>query len=111
MPDPDPSPDTNPPPGQRPPADDDEQAVGFPPVFVGEQTGPPPRSSVQSMFMMMLFFFFMSNGNQPSYTVGGDGEIRPRLTELAVLREQVGEYEGWLNGTGNWTEVGRRWMR
>lgn len=56
------------------------------------------------MFMMMLFFFFMSNGNSPSYTVV-DGEVRPRQTELSVLREQVAEYEGWFNGTGNWTEV------
>lgn len=38
--------------------------------------------------------------------IGEDGRFVPRVTELDVARELVEEYKGWMNGTGNWTEVG-----
>lgn len=68
---------------------------------------PQQRSSVSSMIFMTMLFFFMSNGNTPAsqIIVGPDGEIKPRVTELELMRRVVGEYEGYLNGTGNWTEV------
>ena len=37
--------------------------------------------------------------------VGPDGEIQQRVTELDIARLHVHEYKGWLNNTGNWTEV------
>jgi hypothetical protein len=58
--------------------------------------------------MTMLFLiFFMSSGNSPAHPIeiGDDGEIRPRVTELERVRGMIGEYRGYLNGTGNWTEV------
>jgi hypothetical protein len=51
----------------------------------------------------------MSGGNQmpePTITVGPDGQIMPRVTELDRAREYLNDYNGFLNGTGNWTEVG-----
>lgn len=58
------------------------------------------------LFLTMFFFFMSQNGqNQPLGTIGPDGEIRERVTELSLMRQQVKEYEGFLNGTGNWTEV------
>lgn len=45
---------------------------------------------------------------QSSVTSGPDGELQMRPTELGLAREQVYEYQGYLNGTGNWTEVGLR---
>ena len=58
--------------------------------------------------MMMMMFFFMS-GNQnyppPMVVVGPDGELQMRQTELALMRQYVDDYKGFLNGTGNWTEV------
>ncbi|CAK9785846.1 hypothetical protein CC85DRAFT_287654 [Cutaneotrichosporon oleaginosum] len=80
---------------------------GFPGVFVGEPMPPRPQRSLSSMLFLTMFFFFMSQngGNQPPLgTIGPDGEIRERVTELSLLRQQVAEYEGFLNGTGNWTE-------
>lgn len=80
---------------------------GFGPgVFVGQPAPPAPRQSVSSLLMLTMFFFFMS-GNGPAYqpVVGPDGEFKPHLTELQLLRTQVGEYTAFLNGTGNWTEV------
>ncbi|KAL1409803.1 hypothetical protein Q8F55_003800 [Vanrija albida] len=76
-----------------------------PGVFVGQPAPPAPRQSVSSLLMLTMFFFFMS-GNGPAYqpVVGPDGEFRPRMTELQLLRGQVGEYREFLNGTGNWTE-------
>ncbi|WOO79767.1 DSC E3 ubiquitin ligase complex subunit 1 [Vanrija pseudolonga] len=76
-----------------------------PGVFVGQPAPPAPRQSVSSLLMLTMFFFFMS-GNGPAYqpVVGPDGEFRPHLTELQLLRTQVGEYTAFLNGTGNWTE-------
>lgn len=80
---------------------------GFPGVFIGEPVPPRPQRSLSSMLFLTMFFFFMSqNGNnQPLGTVGPDGELRERVTELSLLRQQVKEYEGFINGTGNWTEV------
>ncbi|KAL7422798.1 hypothetical protein Q5752_002094 [Cryptotrichosporon argae] len=58
------------------------------------------------MMFLTFMFFFMSGGNAPMpVTVGPDGEIRPRVTELDVARKMVDEYKGWMNGTGNWTET------
>lgn len=70
---------------------------------------PPPRPNVGSLLFLTAFFFFMSGGNQmpePTITVGPDGQIMPRVTELDRAREYVNDYKGFLNGTGNWTEVG-----
>ncbi|BEJ11489.1 hypothetical protein CspHIS471_0109110 [Cutaneotrichosporon sp. HIS471] len=80
---------------------------GFPGVFVGEPVPPRPQRSLSSMLFLTMFFFFMSQngGNQvPLGTIGPDGEIRERVTELSLLRQHVKEYEGYINGTGNWTE-------
>ena len=49
----------------------------------------------------------MSGGNnvpQP-IVVGPDGEYVQRQTELELAGSYVDEYKGFLNGTGNWTEV------
>ncbi|EJT53239.1 RING finger ubiquitin ligase [Trichosporon asahii var. asahii CBS 2479] len=53
------------------------------------------------MLILTMFFFLMGNGNSPQI-INDDGT--PRITELDIIREQVDEYEGYLNGTGNWTE-------
>lgn len=37
--------------------------------------------------------------------VGLDGELQSRVTELDMARTFVEEYKGFINGTGNWTEV------
>jgi len=67
---------------------------------------PQQRSSLSSMIMLTLLYVFMSSGNSPHHIeIGDDGEIKPRVTELDRLRTVVGEYRGYLNGTGNWTEV------
>ena len=68
----------------------------------------PPRPNIGSMLFLTAFFFFMSGGNnmpESAIVLGPDGEFHPRITELALVRGYVDEYRGWLNGTGNWTEV------
>lgn len=70
--------------------------------------GPPPRPNIGSMLLMTAFFFFMSGGNNTAVSpivVGPDGEIVERVTELGMAGKYVQEYKGFLNGTGNWTEV------
>lgn len=59
------------------------------------------------MLFLTAFFFFMSGNNQipAPIQVGPDGEFITRVTELDMAREYVQEYTGFLNGTGNWTEV------
>lgn len=59
------------------------------------------------MLFLTAFFFFMSGGNQAPQPIvfDSDGKIVPRVTELDVARDIVDEYNGWMNGTGNWTEV------
>ena len=60
------------------------------------------------MLFLTAFFFFMSGGNNlpdQQILVGPDGEVQPRITELDIARLYVEEYKGWMNGTGNWTEV------
>lgn len=83
--------------------------VNFPPgSFVDVNGGPQPRPNLGSMLFLTMFFFFMSGNNQmPAQTivVGPDGEIQPRLTELELAGRLVDEYKGFVNGTGNWTEV------
>lgn len=54
------------------------------------------------MLILTMFFFLMGNSNSPQI-INDDGS--PRITELDIIREQVDEYQGYLNGTGNWTEV------
>lgn len=84
---------------------------GFPGVFIGEPMPPRPQRSLSSMLFLTMFFFFMSQNGQnttPLGTIGPDGEIRERVTELSLLRQHVKEYEGFINGTGNWTEVSAR---
>lgn len=77
------------------------------PVFMAPP-GPPPRPNIGSMLFMTAFFFFMSGGNNAPISpiaVGPDGEIVQRVTELGMAGTYVDEYKGFLNGTGNWTEV------
>jgi hypothetical protein len=68
----------------------------------------PPRPSLGSMLFLTAFFFFMSGNNsmpEQAIMIGPDGDFVPRVTELSLVREVVEEYTGFLNGTGNWTEV------
>jgi len=70
--------------------------------------GPPPRPNIGSMLFLTAFFFFMSGGNNVSQApvqIGPDGELVHRLTQLDLAGTLVDEYRGFLNGTGNWTEV------
>jgi hypothetical protein len=60
------------------------------------------------MLFLTAFFFFMSGGNNVSQApvqIGPDGELVHRLTQLDLAGTLVDEYRGFLNGTGNWTEV------
>jgi hypothetical protein len=61
------------------------------------------------MLYLTAFFYFLSgNNNMPEQNIvmGPDGEFKPRITELDVITGIHDEYSGFLNGTGNWTEVG-----
>ncbi|ORY35895.1 hypothetical protein BCR39DRAFT_512893 [Naematelia encephala] len=86
-----------------------DRLAALPPgVLMDAQTPVQPRPNLGSMLFLTAFFFFMSGGNNMPETqivVGPDGQIKPRVTELDMARTYVDEYKGWMNGTGNWTEV------
>lgn len=79
----------------------------LPTAFMGPQ-GPPPRPNIGSMLFLTAFFFFMSGGNnvaQAPVQIGPDGELVHRVTQLELAGTLVDEYQGFLNGSGNWSEV------
>jgi len=59
------------------------------------------------LFLTAMFFFMSGNNNLPEQqlVIGPDGEIKPRVSEYDLAGTLLEEYKGWMNGTGNWTEV------